>query len=79
MVHIGETPFQAPGIPEGFDALVRSDEDCIDVLIRTAGDETSRERLDHAMSGGELLDALGRRGLTSICIPADDPLAQKLP
>ncbi len=79
LVRIGGMPCQGHGIPEGFDALLRSDESRIEVLIRTAGDETSRERLDHAMSGGELLDALGRRGLTSICIPAGDALAQTLP
>ncbi|QKP78704.1 bifunctional diaminohydroxyphosphoribosylaminopyrimidine deaminase/5-amino-6-(5-phosphoribosylamino)uracil reductase RibD [Methyloligella sp. GL2] len=78
LLRVGARPQAAHVIPEGFDALMHSGWDCIEVVIRTPQGEASGEPLDSRSTKDELLDELGRRGLTSVYVPIDDPLSWKL-
>lgn len=66
------------GIPEGTDAVLRSNGTIIEILTRTRDDRMKTGQLEAPLPDMDLLRTLGRLGLTSICIKEDDALAQRL-
>jgi len=78
LIQIGSSDCRLTGIPEGTDALLRSNGNQIEVLTRTREDRVKTDHLDGAFSGENLLEILGDLGLTSIHIEEDDALAQRL-
>ncbi len=63
-------------IPEGQDAVLRHVADRSWLCTRAAGVGVLVRQVDYTnRSVGRLLGILGRHGLTSLCIPAEDPIA----
>lgn len=63
-------------IPEGFDALIRSDDNRIWMIAHGPRADLATDYIEPPGTPEELLDALGARGLTSVYVPADDSLSK---
>lgn len=61
-------------IPDGFDAMLISKAGHIKLMLRASGHHPAAETLPHPYNADDLLDQLGRRGLTIVFVPGGDPL-----
>lgn len=75
---IGDLPFDPSYIPEGCDAVLRSEPDRIWLLTRAPYIGVKAEQMAHAGSAIDLLGVLGKRGVTTVWIAGDDPLSASL-
>ncbi|MGV6876204.1 bifunctional diaminohydroxyphosphoribosylaminopyrimidine deaminase/5-amino-6-(5-phosphoribosylamino)uracil reductase RibD [Pseudochelatococcus sp. B33] len=78
LVRIGEVPQSPMTIPNGFDARVMSEAGRLRLLTRTQDRDALVETMPRPDDPATLLDLLGQRGLTTLLVSGDDPLARDL-
>ncbi|MBJ3778056.1 bifunctional diaminohydroxyphosphoribosylaminopyrimidine deaminase/5-amino-6-(5-phosphoribosylamino)uracil reductase RibD [Acuticoccus sp. 2012] len=77
LITLGDALRPRRGVPDGFDGVLHSDHRGVHLLTRSGGDDRVA---NHPPLGtaAPLLALLGARGLTSLYVPLNDPLAQTL-